>query len=266
MAIYETYAQVYDQSGQIQFSILMLDYLNKLLPSLGLTDARPSPGRGKAGGEVAVCDLCCGTGTVAIAFAARGWRVYGVDGLAAMLAEARRKAAEMGIRVEFSQQDMRQFALPKPVDLVTCFYDSVNYLLTVDDLQRCFQRVAALLVPGGWFIFDMNSPAAFATNWNNTTFVIDQADFSIIMRNTYDPQTNLAKCVVTVFQRQGELYAKSVEEHVERAYATKEVADTLAQAGLELTARYKCFTFEEPTEETRRIMYVARRSTAGKHD
>ena len=50
MAIYETYAQVYDQSGQIQFSILMLDYLNKLLPPLSLTDARPSPGRGGEGG------------------------------------------------------------------------------------------------------------------------------------------------------------------------------------------------------------------------
>jgi SAM-dependent methyltransferase len=259
MAIYETYAQVYDQSGQIQFSILMLDYLNRLLPPLSLTDARPSPGRGGEGGEVAACDLCCGTGTVAIAFAARGWRVYGVDGSAAMLAEAWRKATEMGFKVEFSQQDMREFVLPQPMDLVTCFYDSVNYLLTVDDLLCCFQRVATALVPGGWFVFDMNTPAAFATNWNNTTFVIDQADFSIIMRNTYDAQTSLAKCMVTMFQRQGELYAKSVEEHIERAYATSEVADTLAQAGLELTARYKCFTFEEPTEETRRIMYVAQK-------
>ncbi len=259
MAIYEKYAQVYDQSGQIQFSILMLDYLNKLLPSLGLTDARLSPGREEEGGEVAVCDLCCGTGTVAIAFAARDWRVYGVDGSAAMLAEARRKTTEMGFKVEFSQQDMREFALPQPVDLLTCFYDSVNYLLTGDDLLRCFQRVAAALVPGGWFIFDMNTPAAFATNWNNTTLFLDSADFSIIMRNTYDPQASLAKAVVTVFQRQGELYAKSVEEHVERAYATTEVADTLAQAGLALTARYKCFTFEEPTDETRRILYVARK-------
>jgi SAM-dependent methyltransferase len=249
MAIYEKYAQVYDQSGQIQFSILMLDYLNKLLPHLSLSEDR----------QVAVCDLCCGTGTVAIAFAARGWRVYGVDGSAAMLAEAQRKATEMGFKVEFSQQDMRQFVLPQPVDLVTCFYDSVNYLLTVDDLRQCFQRVATALAPGGWFIFDMNTPAAFATNWNNTTFVIDQADFSIIMRNTYDPQASLAKCVVTMFQRQGELYAKSMEEHIERAYATTEVADALAQAGLELTARYKCFTFEELTDETRRILYVAQK-------
>jgi len=259
MAIYETYAQVYDQSGQIQFSILMLDYLNRLLPPLGFPLPSQGRGEGRGRGEVAVCDLCCGTGTVAITFAARGWHVYGVDGSAAMLAEARRKAAEMGIRVEFSQQDMREFALPQPVDLVTCFYDSVNYLLTGDDLRRCFQRVAAALVPGGWFVFDMNTPAAFTTNWNNTTLFLDSTDFSIVMRNTYDAQASLAKCVVTVFQRQGELYAKSVEEHVERANATTEVADALAQAGLELTARYKCFTFEEPTDETRRILYVAQK-------
>jgi hypothetical protein len=56
-----------------------------------------------------------------------------------------------------------------------------------------------------------------------------------------------------------------VEEHVERAYATTEVADTLAQAGLELTARYKCFTFEEPTDETRRILYVVRKGEATLH-
>jgi len=93
-----------------------------------------------------------------------------VDASPAMLAQARRKAAELGLAVEFSQQDMRYFALPAPVDLVSCCYDSINYLLSVDDLRSTCRRVAAALAPGGLFLCDANSPWFYEHIYPGTYF------------------------------------------------------------------------------------------------
>jgi triosephosphate isomerase len=73
--IYDRYAQVYDNSGQVHFSLRMIAYLSDLLPRFGWQ------------GESAL-DLACGTGTLALAYAQWGLRAYGVDGSAAMLREA----------------------------------------------------------------------------------------------------------------------------------------------------------------------------------
>ena len=106
MSIYQDYARVYDAWGS-SLSLKMITYLGRLL------DRHPSIGR-------TMLDLACGTGTMAIAQAQAGWRVYGVDGSAEMLAQARVKAEAMDATVLWSQQDMRHFHLPQRMSLVTC--------------------------------------------------------------------------------------------------------------------------------------------------
>jgi hypothetical protein len=64
-----------------------------------------------------------------------------------MLNEARAKAGQNGATVFWSQQDMRSFILPERVNLATCLYDSMNYMLTSDDLLRVFRRVFDALHP-----------------------------------------------------------------------------------------------------------------------
>jgi SAM-dependent methyltransferase len=105
VGIYERYAEFYDESGQIGYSLRMIPYLWQVLERHGFQ------------GNSAL-DLACGTGTMALAMAQRGWRAYGVDASAAMLAQARRKAEEAGLPLLLSQQDMRTFILPERVDSV----------------------------------------------------------------------------------------------------------------------------------------------------
>ena len=75
MGIYEKYAEVYDRSGQIAFTLLMIPYLDRVLERHGFAGQ-------------SVLDLACGTGTMALALAEKGWRVLGLDASAAMLAQA----------------------------------------------------------------------------------------------------------------------------------------------------------------------------------
>ena len=242
--IYHRYAEIYDRSGQIHFSLRMIAYLAELLPRLGFK------------GDSA-CDLACGTGTLALSFAQRGWRAYGVDASPAMLTEARHKAEELGLNVRFSQQDMRSFALPEQVDLVTCCFDSINYLLSPADLESTFRRVAAALKPGGLFCCDANTPW-FYENVHVGTYFTEGDGAAIAVRCTYDQGTREAVAELIGFIRRGELYERFREVHAQRAYLEAEVGEALVAAGLREVARYRCFGFDPPDQETPRLMWVAK--------
>ncbi len=255
MAIYDRYALVYDASGQISFSLQMLPYLEKLL------DRHPVA-------KGSLLELACGTGTVALAMARQGWRVLGVDGSPHMLAEARRKKeaasrdAAAALDVTWSQQDMRQLALNERVSLATCLYDSLNYMLTGEDLQAVFRRVQAALEPGGLFLFDMNTPWALATFWDDSTYVTETPDLTVILESAFDMYRQRTTVKVTCFQREGELYRKSIEEHTEQGYPREHIATLLTDVGLQIEGMYHCFTFEPPSAACPRILWVARKPPA----
>ena len=81
----------------------------------------------------AVLDVGTGTGRGAIALAARGARVTGVDASAEMLAVARRRAQDAGVEVAFEQGDVH--ALPYPdrsFDAVIC----LRVLMHTPDWRR----------------------------------------------------------------------------------------------------------------------------------
>ena len=247
MAIYDHYARVYDDSGQISFSMKMIPYLADLMAR-----HRP-PGQ-------SMLDLACGTGTVALSFAQRGWEVHGVDASGGMLAQARAKAAQVGQELVLSQQDMRSFVLPHPVALITCLYDSLNYMLMLSDLEEVFRRVAVALVTHGVFMADMNTQVTLEEVWGNNTFFIEGEEMVLILRSRYERETRLSTVEIVGFVRQEDgLYSRFDEQHTEIAHTTTEVHGALERAGLEVEACYDCFLFEPPSEHTRRIMWVARK-------
>jgi SAM-dependent methyltransferase len=248
MTLYDHYAQVYDDSGQIAFSLKMIPYLGELLQRHPV--ARPS-----------MLDLACGTGTVALSYAQQGWEVYAVDGSAGMLEQARGKAEESGLTLTFSQQDMRQFVLPHQVGLVTCLYDSLNYMLTLVDLKKVFDRVSQALIPGGLFLGDTNTRVTLEEVWGNNTFFVEREGMSLILRSGYEADTHLSTVHIVGFVRRPDgLYSRFDEHHTEIAYESEQVQAALASAGLQLEASYDCFLFTAPSSRTRRVMWVARKS------
>jgi len=105
-------------------------------------------------GEVAL-DLCCGTGDVAFALAARGAVVTGIDFSPAMLAVARRRPGRPP--VTFVQGDA--MALPvadASVDVVTVAYG----LRSVADVGRALAEWRRVLRPGGrLLVLEFSRPA-----------------------------------------------------------------------------------------------------------
>ena len=244
MDIYERLAEVYDSGGWIEYSRRLLPYLQEILRRFKFSPQK-------------VLELACGTGTVAIALAQEGYQVVGVDRSSSMLREAKKKAQQAGVKIPFLRQDMRNLVLKDPVDLVTCFFDSINYLLSYQDLVRTFDKISRALRPRGLFTFDMNTALGLASHWDYRKGGRDLGDVAIIGTNSYDPQKKLGTIHITVFKKVNDLFEKFTEVHTERAYSRNEVKNALREGGLKLLSCYDCMTFQRPGKNAGRILYVA---------
>src|SRR5690242_18484049 len=100
-------------------------------------------------------ELAVGTGRVAIPVARATRRpVVGIDSSRGMLAQARRRASELGVELDLREGDIRDLDLEEPAALIYCPGRSLLHLPTWADRRRCFERVAASLRPNGRFAWN----------------------------------------------------------------------------------------------------------------
>jgi ubiquinone/menaquinone biosynthesis C-methylase UbiE len=97
-------------------------------------------------GALDALDVGCGTGFLTFELLARRHRVTGVDFAPAMIAEARRKAAERGVAVRFEEADAEQLPFPAgSFDLVI----SRHLLWTLPHPEAAIDEWIRVLRPGG---------------------------------------------------------------------------------------------------------------------
>ena len=105
-----------------------------------------------------ILELCCGTGRLTIPLAREGYVISGVDYTASMLEQAKDKAIQEGLTVEFIEADIRTLALDEQFDLIFIPFNSIHHLYTNQDLFKAFQTVKKHLKKDGLFLFDCFNP------------------------------------------------------------------------------------------------------------
>jgi SAM-dependent methyltransferase len=250
---YGKFAEVYDKLDADRHSRLMADYTLRIIDKFGI--------------EVKdVLDLCCGTGSAVKAFAEHGFVMAGLDQSRHMLAVAREKLRGRGIKLY--QRSLPKFDIRLPgkakevrqFDLVTSFFDSLNYMLSARDLKTAFRSVARHVKPGGWFVFDMNTPHGLRYVWSDYKHASDGKDLVSIWINDYDEQSGLASCHVGLFlKKRGKLWERFDEMHYERGYTNGQIRKMLRETGCTVREVYRCGRFEKPDNTTNRICVVAQR-------
>jgi len=104
-------------------------------------------------------ELCCGSGRLTLPLLKAGIDITGVDFTPAMLAAARKKAAEQGLPNVFLRGDMLKIRLKKKFRFVFIPFSSIQNIYTLEDIEKVFETVRAHLAPGGRFAFDIFSPS-----------------------------------------------------------------------------------------------------------
>ena len=178
-----------------------------------------------------VLDLACGTGTMACLLAKRGYEVIAADGSGEMLAQAAAKAEGLARRPLFLQQAMPRLRLAQPVDAVVSTLDSLNYLTAERDLRETFRRVRRWLKPGGLFLFDVNTPYKLR-RMDGQLYMDETEDSVCIWRTFFSEKKQVCTYQVDLFRLQpGGAWARSFEEHRERAWSEEVLRRSLEEAG-----------------------------------
>ena len=185
-------------------------------------------------GTPSVLDLGCGSGRMTVELARRGYDMVGVDGSPEMLSVAREVAEEAGVLPQclFLLQDLCSFELYGTVEAVVCCLDTLNHLTSYRDLRACLSLVHNYLVPGGLFLFDLNSRKKFETVYADNVYTYETEDAFCVWQNEYRPKSSLADFYVTVFEREEDgSYLRSDAVTRERMYPTESILRELRAAG-----------------------------------
>lgn len=213
-----------------------------------------------------VLDLACGTGSMTVALADRGYDMIGVDASEDMLSEAYLRSEGRGIL--YLLQDMRSFELYGTVGAVVCCLDSLNYLLTESDLSMAFSNVHNYLDPDGIFIFDMNTPYKFENIYSDNAYILEdeleaneeEPPRAIFCgwQNQYDKDTGICDFYLSLFEEQNGAYLRSDEHQRERCYSLETIKKLLAENRLEFLGAFEDFNFSVPKEDCQRWYIIAR--------
>lgn len=203
-------------------------------------------------------DLACGTGSVALLLARQGLQVTAVDMSEEMLCQANDKATEQDLQIRFVRQRLEELRLPRGVDLAVCALDSLDYITDPKACQEAIRRIYRCLNPGGCFIFDVNTPEKLRA-MDAQVFLDEDEDVYCVWRGEFDEKTNICTYGIDLFQRHGDRWQRSWEEHREYAYSREQLTQYLRQAGFTSIRVYGDRVFHEPEAGEQRMYFKARK-------
>lgn len=258
-ALYERFSQLYDTFMTDVDYESWADYLCRLYARGGKGLKLPgSPFERKKQKPLRLFDGACGTGGVTIPLAVRGYAAAGGDLSGQMLAFAAEKARKQGVTVPFVRQDLRTLAVPRPVDVVNCSCDGVNYLLSAEEVRAFFRAAREALKPGGLLCFDVSSRWKLETILAGNIFGENAEKAAYLWRNAYDEEQRLLEMELTFFlSEDGKVFERTQEIHVQRAHEQAELTKWLEECGFENIEVFGAFTFEAPKSTDERLQFLA---------
>ena len=173
-----------------------------------------------------ILDLCCGTGQLAHALSARGFELTGIDGSESMIAIARENAPNAAFRVD----DARDFKIDGEFHAALSTFDSLNHVMSLDELTSVFGNVYGALKGGGVFTFDLNMEEGFRTRWRSSHGYVED-DHACIARSSYLPGEGIGKTEITMFFRGRDRWERSDVTLVQRCYSEDEILRALESVG-----------------------------------
>ena len=248
MSSYEFLAGCYDAFTYDVGYAAWADYIEKHFQRRGL------PGK-------TVLDLACGTGSLTRELALRGYEMIGVDLSPEMLAEAAEKNRDVGeVPPMFLCQPMEKLDLYGTIDACVCCLDSVNYVTDPKKLQKAFERVHLFLMPGGLFLFDVNTPEKLE-GLDGQVFLDETEEAYCVWRAEYSRRSKICSYFMDIFQLDPETgqWDRGEELHRERAYTIPELTGYLERAGFRDIQVFGDLKLRRPKPGEGRVFFVARK-------
>ena len=187
--------------------------------------------------------------------------MIGVDLSPEMLSEAAEKNRDVGeVPPMFLCQPMEKLDLYGTIDACVCCLDSVNYVTDPKKLQKAFERVHLFLMPGGLFLFDVNTPEKLE-GLDGQVFLDETEDAYCVWRAEYSRRSRICSYFMDIFQLHPESgqWERGEELHRERAYTIPELTGYLEQAGFRDIQVFGNLKLRRPKPGEGRVFFAARK-------
>ncbi len=243
---YDSFSRFYDSlTDNVEYK-KRADYFCRLLSMCGVN-----------GGIL--LDLGCGTGSMSIEMAQRGFDVIGVDLSIGMLNEARMKAYESGTQILLLNQSMDELDLYGTVDCAICVLDGINHLSGKEQIKAAFEKVSLFMNPGGAFAFDVNTLYKHKNVLADNVYVYETENVYCVWQNSYNESDSSVDISLDFFEEEDGVYYRSDESFTEKAYELSDISAWLTEAGFEVIGIYDDMTFDKVTPESERAVFLAKK-------
>ena len=154
---------------------------------------------------------------------------------------------------------MEELDLYGTIDACVCCLDSINYVTSPKKLARAFRRVHTFLMPGGLFLFDINTPQKLR-GLDGQMFLDESEDAYCVWRADWSERRRICTYGMDIFRLEpGGLWSRWEEVHKEYAYEPSDLEELLRQAGFRQIRQYGELRLRAPREGEQRIFFAARK-------
>ncbi len=207
---------------------------------------------------LSILDTACGTGTMCFLLEEKcSCQIDGFDISPHMLREAREKQKENHSDVNFFQADLRTFTVDQPYDVLLCLQDSINYLMTEEELMSSFLAANKALRVGGVYIIDITTRYNLEHNFSFQVIEIPTGNGKVIWRNRYDHTRDISIVDLKVHDYWNGTITR--ECHKQKIFALEKIKNLLSACGFADPHDFHGFTFSPPTNMSEHIHIVSRK-------
>ncbi len=177
-----------------------------------------------------VLDLCCGTGTLSLALAKRGYELISADASAEMLSVFQQKLSDLpetAVPPLLLCQRAEELDLNDTVDAAVCCLDGFNYF-SPELLPEILRRLRLFIAPEGMLCFDVLSPERMRS-LDGECFVDEREDLLCLWRASVEGGELCYD--MDLFRPRGTLGRREQEQHGEYIHEPAALRALLERAG-----------------------------------
>lgn len=201
-------------------------------------------------------DLGCGTGTMSLLMAKNGYEVIGVDSSVGMLMKAKEKANKENVDLLLLNQDMEELDLYGTVDCIISAFDCINHLDSLNTVKKVFEKVSLFTVPGGVFIFDVNTVFKHRNILADNSYIFESENVFCAWQNSLN-EDNSVDITLDFFEKSGNSYKRETECFSEIAFSLEELTSALDDAGFDVKSIFDDLTDNPVNETSQKAVFVA---------
>ncbi|MBQ4626499.1 MAG: class I SAM-dependent methyltransferase [Clostridia bacterium] len=209
--------------------------------------------------EGILLDLGCGTGSMSLAMADRGFDVIGVDCSVGMLNAAQQKMFESGKQMLLLNQSMEELDLYGTVDCAICVLDGINHLDGEESVRGAFSKVSLFMNKGGAFAFDVNTLYKHKNVLADNVFVYEPDGVYCVWQNNFNSADGSVEITLDFFEEEDGAYYRSGESFTEKAYELSKIKLWLEQSDFEVIGVYDDMTFEPVRDDSEKAVFLAKK-------